>query len=111
MATQINYAEIIKKLLREYATYYSAENEAPLRTLFDDEQQSYILLDVGWYDDEYVHNTPIHIDIIDNKIWVQCDDTGAGIATELLEAGIPQEAIVLGFRHPAVRKHTEFALG
>jgi len=110
MATQLDYAEIVKRILREYAEYYSAENEPPLRVLFDDEQQSYVLLDAGWYGDEYVHNTPVHIDIVDNQVWIQHDDTEAGIATDLLEAGIPPTAIVLGFRHPEVRVHTEFAV-
>ncbi|NEP33849.1 element excision factor XisI family protein, partial [Moorena sp. SIO3B2] len=36
--------------------------------------------------------------------------TEDGIAGELLEAGIPKERIVLGFKSPGVRKHTGFAV-
>jgi hypothetical protein len=43
-------------------------------------------------------------------IWIQCDDTQEGIANDLLEAGIPKEDIVLGFRHPKVRPYTGFAV-
>ena len=38
------------------------------------------------------------------------DDTEEGVATDLLEAGVPKEDIVLGFRHPKVRQHTGFAV-
>jgi hypothetical protein len=36
--------------------------------------------------------------LIDNKIWIQQDETEDGIASDLLEAGVPKEDIVLGFR-------------
>ena len=48
--------------------------------------------------------------MIDNKIWIQYDGTEYGGANELVDAGIPKTDIVLGFRHPSVRKHTGFAV-
>ena len=111
MATQLNYPEIIKKILLDYGEYYSRDNEFPLKTLFDDKQQSYMLLDVGWYGQEYIHNAPIHLEIIDGKIWIQNDDTEDGVAADLLEAGVDRVDIVLGFRHPKIRPYTEFARG
>ena len=33
-----------------------------------------------------------------------------GVAEELVQAGIPKSHIVLGFRPPEVRKHTEYAV-
>lgn len=111
MDTELNYHETVKQTLTAYATLYSENNEIPLHTLFDDERQRYLLLDIGWYGDEYVHHTPIHIDIIDNKIWIQYDDTEEGVATDLLEAGVPKDNIVLGFRPPKIRSYTEFGVG
>lgn len=110
MGTRLNYAKIVKKVLQDYADLYAEGNEHPLRPVFDDIHQSYLLLDTNWYGSEYVHHTPIHIDIIDNKIWIQYDDTEEGVATDLLEAGVPAQAIVLGFRPPEVRAYTEFAV-
>jgi hypothetical protein len=69
-----------------------------------------MLLDIGWYGHEYIHHTPIHVDIIDGKIWVQYDDSEEGIATDLLAAGVPRQDIVLGFRPPELRQYTEFAV-
>lgn len=89
---------------------YSEDNEHQLRPVFDDANQRYLLLDSNWYDREYVYHTPIHIDIINNKIWIQYDDTEEGIATDLLEAGVSAQNIVLGFRPVELRPHTEFAV-
>jgi hypothetical protein len=52
----------------------------------------------------------VHIDIINGKMWIQRDGTEDGIANELVRAGVPKDRIVLGFRSPAIRKHTEFAV-
>jgi hypothetical protein len=44
--------------------------------------------------------------LIGGKIWIQYDGTEEGVATELLEAGVPKAHIVLGFRHPRERKYS-----
>lgn len=79
--------------------------------VFDDENGCYLVLDIGWNGDKYLHTTPIHLDLIDNKIWIQFDDTEEGIATDLMEAGVSKDDIVLGFRHPKLRQYTGFAVG
>ena len=109
MDSQLNYAEMSKKILTEYATVYAQAGGTPLRVLFDDEHKSYMLLDIGWYEKKYIHHAPIHLEIIEGRIWIQNDDTEEGVATDLLDAGVPKEDSVLGFRHPNIRKYTEFA--
>ncbi|RKZ54541.1 MAG: XisI protein [Candidatus Parabeggiatoa sp. nov. 3] len=108
MDTRLNYSQTIKKILHDYAEYYT-QGGVSIKTLFDESQHSYMLLDIGWYDDKYIHNAPIHLEIINDKIWIQNDDTEEGIATDLLEAGVPKEHIVLGFKPKEVRPYTEFA--
>ena len=78
------------------------------RCAFDDEHKSYAILQAGWDEDKYIHGALIHVDIIDDKIWIQYDGTEDGIADELVEAGVPQSIIVLGFRSPKIRPHTGF---
>ena len=63
----------------------------------------------GWHRDRRVHGCVLHIDIIDGKIWIQHDGTTDGAAEALVAAGVPQEAIVLGFQPPERRKLTAFA--
>ena len=112
MDTRLKYQEIIKTILQEHANF---RNTIPdgyhSQLLFDDERGGYLVLDIGWKEDNYLHATPIHINLIGEKIWIQYDDTEEGVATDLLAAGVPKEDIVLGFRHPNVRKYTEFGTG
>ncbi|MEG4629243.1 XisI protein [Microcoleus sp. AR_TQ3_B6] len=112
MDTRFKYPEIIKTILQEHANF---RNTLPdgyhSQLIFDDDRGGYLVLDIGWNDDNYLHATPIHINLIDGKIWIQYDDTEEGVATDLLAAGIPKEDIVLGFRHPNVRQYTEFGTG
>ena len=107
----LNYAEIVKKALTNYVNYLLSGGVTSLRTLFHDEQNSYLVLDIGWQADKYIHTTSIHIDLIDGKIWIQNDRTEDGIATNLLALGVPKTDIVLGFKHPSLRPFTEFAVG
>jgi hypothetical protein len=111
MDTPLNYRTIIQAVLQEHADYRNSAN-SPYRSrlLVDEARDSYALIDSGWDDDRYFHSTPIHIEIIDGLIWIQNDETESGVARDLLDRGIVQQAIVLGFRHPKVRPHTGFAI-
>ena len=110
MDTRLKYQTLIKNILNEYAKYKPAFGEIDSRVSFDDEHGTYALLQVGWNGDEYVHGAVIHVDIIADKIWIQYDGTEEGIATDLVENGVPKETIVLGFRPPEVRLYTGFAI-
>jgi hypothetical protein len=109
MGTKLKYQTVIKKILSEYAQYKPAYGNIESRISFDDEHGSYALLQVGWEEDEYVHGAVVHIDLIGEKVWVQYDGTEEGVSEDLVEAGIPREAIVLGFRPIEIRQYTGFA--
>lgn len=111
MDTQLKYTEIIKSILQKHANDRTALPDGyQSQVLFDDERGQYLVLDIGWNGDRYLHSTPIHLSLVDSKIWVQYDDTDEGIAGDLMEAGVPKNDIVLGFRHPKVRQRTGFAV-
>jgi XisI protein len=111
MDTQLKYQSIIKSVLQNHANYRASLPDGyTSQVIFDDERGQYLVLDLGWNGDKYLHATPIHLSLIGDKVWVQYDDTEEGVVTELMEAGIPRENIVLGFRHPKVRQHTGFAV-
>jgi hypothetical protein len=59
----------------------------------------------------YVYGTIIHVDIRDRKIWIQRDFTEEGVASELVDLGVPKTDIVLGFKPPYMRQFTDFASG
>ncbi|BBC22417.1 XisI protein [Pseudanabaena sp. ABRG5-3] len=111
MDTQLKYREIIKKVLQDQANYRASLPDAyTSQVLFDDERGQYLILDIGWNGDHYLHATPIHLSLIGEKIWVQYDDTEEGIVNDLTDAGVSKNDIVLGFRHPKVRQYTGFAI-
>ncbi|MEH2148552.1 element excision factor XisI family protein [Nostoc sp.] len=57
-----------------------------------------------------VHGSVVHIDIINDKVWIQYDGTSQPVAEALLEAGILREDIVLGFHPAELRQYTDFAI-
>lgn len=110
MATKMEYKPLIKQILEEYASLKPAYGDIDSRVVFDDEHGSYALMQVGWHGSRYVHGAIIHIEVIGDKVWIQYDGTEDGIASELVEAGIPKKQIVLGFRPEQVREYTGFAV-
>lgn len=103
------YRQIIEKTLQAYAEIPYAYGDMSSHTVFDRENDSYLLMTVGWDGERRIHGCLVHLDIINEKIWIQRDGTEDGIANELVDAGIPKNEIVLAFHHPEIRQHTDFA--
>lgn len=110
MDTPNNYQNIIKQVLAEYAKYPPVNENIQSYTLFDDKSGNYALIEIGWQKDKYLHHTIIHVGYKEHKIWIYCDHTEDGVATEFVEAGIPKQNIVLGFRPIELRPYTGFAV-
>jgi len=94
MDTLNNYRQIIQKILTEYSQLPYAYGELERQLIID----------------QTVHGCLVHIDIINDKIWIQRDGTEYGIANELVNAGIPKNQIVLAFQPADIRQYTEFAI-
>lgn len=106
-----NYANLIKRLLSEFADLVSRtpSGEAEIQCAFDDERGQYLLLKTGRAGGRRVRGTTLYLRIRGEKIWIEEDWTEDGIATRLVAAGVPRDDIVLAF-HPAdARPHTEYA--
>jgi XisI protein len=110
MATHDAYRRIIEATLRAYTAIPYAYGDLQTETIIDREQDRYLLITVGWDNGQRVYSVLAHIDVRDDKIWIQQDNTEVGVATELAQAGIPKQHIVLGFRPPNVRQYTEYAV-
>ncbi len=110
MDTLDTYRQIIQNTLSEYIRLQYAYGDIQNETIFDREADRYLVLSIGWQKVKRIHGCLIHIDIIDDKVWVQRDGTEDGITNKLVAAGIPKDKIVLGFHTPDVRPHTEFAV-
>ncbi|MDZ8029679.1 XisI protein [Nostoc sp. DedSLP04] len=109
MDTLNNYRKIIEKILTEYAQLPYAHGELERQLIIDENANHYLLLTLGWENKQRVHGCLVHIDIINDKIWIQRDGTEDGIANEFVSVGIPKDRIVLAFQPTEVRKYTDFA--
>src|SRR5947209_4291582 len=104
------YRQTIERIMKEYASIPYSGDKVQREVVFDRENDHYLLMAVGWDNPRRIHGCLLHVDIIDDKIWVQYDGTEESIALDLVAAGIPKEQIVLGFHPAEIRPHTEFAV-
>ncbi|PNW34499.1 UNVERIFIED_CONTAM: FdxN element excision controlling factor protein [Euhalothece sp. KZN 001] len=105
-----HYRKLIREILSNHGKIPYPQGNIKFETVFDPESDRYLLMILGHENKRYEHGCLIHVDIINDKIWIQRDGTEIGVANELVEAGIPKEEIVLGFKSPQRRKDTEFAV-
>ncbi|MCC3405566.1 MAG: XisI protein [Microcoleus sp. PH2017_10_PVI_O_A] len=105
-----NYRQIVKQLLAEYSEIPVVDKGIQNATLFDVESDRYMLINIGWFNEQRIHHCVIHIDIIDGQVWIQANNTDRLIAEELVAAGIPAKSIVLGLQPPDVRSYTAYGV-
>jgi len=102
---------IIESILIEYTKIPYAYGDFQTEAVFDRIRDRYLLMNVGWDNKKRVHGCLVHIDIIEGKLWIQRDGLEHGVATELVEAGIPKSRIVLAFKPPEMRQYIpEYAI-
>jgi uncharacterized iron-regulated membrane protein len=105
-----HYREIVRKVINEYASYKPSHGRIETEAIVDPEKDHFEVMHVGWDGERRVHGSVIHIDIIDGKVWIQYDGTNWPVADALVEAGIPQQEIVLAFHPERLRQYTDFAV-
>lgn len=96
------YRMEIKRLLQAYAAIVRGQPTPEVETLlaFDETHDQYLWLQAGWAEARRVYGVTVHVRIVDGKIRIEQDWTEDGITTDLLQAGIPPEDIVLAFHEP-----------
>jgi hypothetical protein len=100
----------VKQILSQHAEYVPSHGQIEAIPVFDERNDQYLLIDVGWDHTGRMHAVVLHLRLRNNKVWVERDGTETGITQELLDAGVPKEDIVLGFYRPERRAITEFAV-
>ena len=110
MDTLTRYRTVVRKIIEEYASYKPSHGDIETEAVIDPVKDHYEVMHVGWDGMRRVHGCVVHIDILDEKIWIQYDGTSRPVAEALLAAGIPREAIVLGFHPATLRQYTDFAV-
>lgn len=105
------YRKTIQDLLLNRGNIKLAHGDVETQVIFDKERDHYQIVHVGWEKDRFVYGCAIHIDIKNDKIWIQWNSTEDDLAAELVAAGIPKGDIVLGLQAPEFRQYTDYAVG
>ncbi len=111
MANVEQYRQIIQAILSEYSTHKPAYGDVEMEVIIDRERDRYQLVCTGWNKQNRIYGSLIHIDLKEDKIWIQADGTEVGVANLLIEQGIAKQDIVLAYHAPHLRQYTEFAIG
>lgn len=109
MDSMTPWCEALERILVEHASVPYAHGDIRTEVVIDRERGRYLLVDLGWEGVARVHGALVHVDVIDGKFWIQYDGTEEGIATQLVAAGVPHDRIVLGSKHPSLRRYSDFA--
>ena len=105
------YRTYVHQILEPYTRHKPSYGDIEIQLIEDTTHDHYQIYHVGWDGHRRVHGCSLHLDIKNDKIWIQHDGTEIGMANELVKLGVPKNAIVLGFQAPYMRQHTEFAAG
>ena len=109
MANLEKYRQCVQTLLTKYA-FKPAYGDIEVETIFDPQRDYYQVMHIGWNNKRRVYSCSMHLDIKDEKIWIQLNATEVDIAEELVKMGVPKQDIVIGFHSPFMRQFTEFAV-
>ena len=104
-----NYRRYIQQILEHYAGYGDLTEGIERETILDVSNDHYQLVNVGWRGERRIYGCLLHFDIKKGKIWIQQNWTENNVAQELVDLGVSQNDIVLGFQSPYKRQLTEFA--
>ena len=105
-----SFREIVEKVLQDWADFLGNDEYAQMELVFDQTRDRYLLLETGWQGSDRIYGALLHIDIIEDKVWIQQDGTEEGNADELVAAGFPKTQIVLAYKSLKRRQLTGFAV-
>ncbi len=105
------YRDYVRQMIDKYARYKPSYGEMKVEKIVDTKTDRYLIVHVGWNQQRRIYGTVIHIDIEDEKIWIQWNGTESDLAEELVEMGVPKQDIGIGFHSPYMRQFTEYAMG
>jgi XisI protein len=99
------YQGILTQYLSDFAKQPPYANMPDVKTtvLIDLKGNHFQAVDIGWAGAKYIFSPVFHFDIKHEKIWFQCNNTDREVIDELVEMGVENNDIILGFQPPYVR--------
>lgn len=104
------YRDILEKILEAHHRIPYSHGEIKSKFIIDRDRNNFLLMNEGWDGQRRIHGCVVHVEIINDKIWIHRDGIEDGITCELVAAGVAKDKIVLGFHAPEVRQYTEYAI-
>lgn len=77
--------------------------------VWDETNNRYLLLTVGWDGYRREHAVLVHVELRDSLFWIEADQTPDGFARDLEAEGVPKARIVLAFKHPELRRYSDYS--
>ncbi|AKG22483.1 XisI protein [Calothrix sp. 336/3] len=106
-----NYRQYIQQILIEESQGDTLGGDIiESETVFDLANDRYLLIDLGWKGHRRIYNCVLHLEIREDKIWIQRNQTDTPIADKLIAKGVTKDDIILGLKSPAIREYTEFGV-
>lgn len=106
-----DFKKVILTVFEEFIT--ERKNSVPglqYEIIEDDKHFRYQLVLLGWQGKERIFHVLFHVEILNDKIWIQEDNSEVGFANLLTEKGIAKQDIVLAYFSEFHRQFTEFAV-
>ncbi|MDA0243505.1 MAG: element excision factor XisI family protein [Chloroflexi bacterium] len=100
------YRPLIERLLADYMEFFGEDDQVETVGIIDQSATNYLLLELGWQHPQRIYNVIFHVRLHNGRIHVEQDWTREGIAHQLLEAGVPQDLLVLGYQDPDIQSLT-----
>lgn len=102
--------EAIQAVFAEWAKLPRIPSDWKIVSVQDAQQDRYTLQSVSFAKDRYDTRLLAYLEVREDKIWILTDNTEEGIASELVQAGIAKDQIVLGFYSTSLREVGDFAV-
>lgn len=93
------YRDDVKRVVLHYAKFPPSHGEIRLDAVCDDERGRYALVHAGWNLRKRVHGMLLYVRVEDAKVIIEYDGVNEGISSDLIEAGVSADDIVLAYRH------------
>ena len=108
------YEKAILSILSDYVKLRYSNVDGENNLIVDKQNHRYLVMTIGRYKDgpdkgQLIHDSPMHFDIIDDKIWVQRNMTEWNVGEMLEKQGVPAADIVIGFLPDYMREYSESA--
>lgn len=95
-----DYAATLKQFIFAMADYFTQNDGVEVQAIVDEERGHYQLARVEWRGENWIYGILMHLDLKDQRIWIQHNATEILIDQELVQLGVPAEAIWIGFVPP-----------